>query len=134
MPITTGCLHEQVLGFVDLGGHARYLKTALYGMTCMLPDYVLLCHNATASALSKVFREHLAAALALRIPVAMVLTKVRSCSATQFFLLEAYALAMSGSMLHVPASSLVGGTSRYMLSPVDRVPSSMPLQVFLSLA
>ena len=66
----------QVLGFVDLGGHEKYLKTALYGMTCMLPDYVLLCHNASLPALSRVFREHLAAALALRIPVAIILTKV----------------------------------------------------------
>ena len=65
-----------MLGFVDLGGHEKYLKTALYGMTCMLPDYVLLCHNAAVPTLYRVFREHLAAALALRIPLAIVLTKV----------------------------------------------------------
>ncbi|KAK9803002.1 hypothetical protein WJX73_009078 [Symbiochloris irregularis] len=66
----------KVLGFIDLGGHEKYLKTALYGMTCMLPDYVMLCHNAAMPTLSKVFREHLAAALALRIPMAVILTKV----------------------------------------------------------
>ena len=78
-------LQLQVLGFVDLGGHEKYLKTALYGMTCMLPDYVLLCHSAVLPSLSKVFREHLAAALALRIPTAIVLTKV--CASAVTFLL-----------------------------------------------
>lgn len=27
---------RQVLRFIDLGGHEKYLKTALYGMTCMV--------------------------------------------------------------------------------------------------
>ena len=33
----------RVLRFVDLGGHERYSKTALLGLTCTLPDYVMLC-------------------------------------------------------------------------------------------
>ena len=34
---------RRVLRFIDLGGHEKYLKTALYGMTCMvcLPKKVL---------------------------------------------------------------------------------------------
>ncbi len=27
---------RRVLRFIDLGGHEKYLKTALYGMTCMV--------------------------------------------------------------------------------------------------
>ena len=26
----------KILRFIDLGGHERYMKTALYGMTCMV--------------------------------------------------------------------------------------------------
>lgn len=68
----------QVLRFIDIGGHEKYLKTALYGMTSLLPDYVLLCVNAGArcgSALPRASREHLAVTLALEIPLAVVLTQ-----------------------------------------------------------
>lgn len=27
----------RVLNFIDMGGHEKYLKTTLYGMTCLLP-------------------------------------------------------------------------------------------------
>ncbi len=33
----------QVVTFIDMGGHEKYLKTALYSLTSMLPDYLLLC-------------------------------------------------------------------------------------------
>lgn len=65
---------RQVLRFIDLGGHEKYLKTALYGMTCMLPDYVLVC-VCPLSGLSRVSHEHLAVALALEVPVACLITK-----------------------------------------------------------
>jgi GTPase len=28
---------SRVLTFIDMGGHEKYLKTTLYGMTCTLP-------------------------------------------------------------------------------------------------
>eukprot|EP00878_Enallax_costatus_P039489 GHUV01045252.1.p1 GENE.GHUV01045252.1~~GHUV01045252.1.p1 ORF type:complete len:137 (-),score=38.06 GHUV01045252.1:248-658(-) len=28
---------QQLVQFIDMGGHEKYLKTTLYGMTCMLP-------------------------------------------------------------------------------------------------
>ena len=72
-------LRLQVLRFIDIGGHEKYLKTALYGMTSLLPDYVLLCVNTHAhgSSLPRASREHLAVALALEIPLAVVLTQVK---------------------------------------------------------
>lgn len=91
-----------MLCFIDLGGHERYLKTAVYGLTCMLPDVVLLCVSARApppraaqpgspsgwgsgdpegpagraALLPRAAREHLAVALALDVPVAIVVTQV----------------------------------------------------------
>lgn len=35
----------RLLQLLDLGGHERFSKTALHGLTCTLPDYVMLCVN-----------------------------------------------------------------------------------------
>lgn len=66
---------SRVLTFLDMGGHERYLKTALYGMTALLPDYGLLVVCAVAGP-GRVAVEHLAVAVALEVPVAVVITKV----------------------------------------------------------
>lgn len=39
-----------VVRFFDLGGHERFTKTALHGLTTLLPDAVLLCVSAAAGA------------------------------------------------------------------------------------
>ncbi|GAX84840.1 hypothetical protein CEUSTIGMA_g12261.t1 [Chlamydomonas eustigma] len=65
---------SRLLTFIDMGGHERCLKTALWGMTCLLPDYTLLCVCAVGG-LGRMSREHLAVAVALEIPIAVVLTK-----------------------------------------------------------
>ena len=65
----------QVVRFIDLGGHQKYLKTALYGLTSLLPDYVIVC-ICPITGLTQVTREHLAVALALELPVAFLITKV----------------------------------------------------------
>jgi GTPase len=33
--ITAAASH--IVNFIDMGGHEKYLKTTLYGMTCLLP-------------------------------------------------------------------------------------------------
>ncbi|GFR43379.1 hypothetical protein Agub_g4451 [Astrephomene gubernaculifera] len=65
----------KVLTFLDMGGHEKYLKTALYGMTALLPHYGLLAVCAVGG-LGRIAREHLAVAVALEVPVAVVVTKV----------------------------------------------------------
>ena len=65
---------QMVLRFFDLGGHEKYLKTALFGMTALFPDYAMICVCAV-SGISWVTREHLAIALALGVPPFLVLTK-----------------------------------------------------------
>ncbi|KAK9837788.1 hypothetical protein WJX74_005086 [Apatococcus lobatus] len=69
-----GVSARKVVHFLDLGGHAKFLKTALYGLTCLRPDYMLLCVE-MGLGLEPAAREHLAVALAMRIPVALLLTK-----------------------------------------------------------
>lgn len=55
---------SRLLTFIDMGGHARSLKTCLWGMTCLLPDYTVLCVCAVGG-LGRMSREHLAVAVAL---------------------------------------------------------------------
>eukprot|EP00775_Hariotina_reticulata_P008727 gene8727-8908_t len=72
----------QVLNFLDMGGHEKYLKTTLYGFTCMLPDYVLLCVDAPAG-VTRITREHLAVAVALEVPTALIITKTDAVDVQQ---------------------------------------------------
>lgn len=59
----------------DLAGHERYLKTTLYGLTSGSPSCVILIVGANAGLIG-MSKEHLAAALALTIPVVVCITKV----------------------------------------------------------
>lgn len=59
----------------DLGGHQRYSKTSLHGLTSTAPDYAMLCVCA-AQGMSWVTRDHLAVALALGVPAFIVITRV----------------------------------------------------------
>ncbi len=69
-------LHSaKIISFVDLGGHERYLRTTLKGVMGRAPDYVLLAIGANAGAIGTT-KEHLGVAVALRIPVIVVVTKV----------------------------------------------------------
>ena len=64
----------RVVRLGDLGGHEKFSKTSLYGLTCTLPQYAMLC-VCTSAGLSWTTLEHLAAALALGVPPFVVLTK-----------------------------------------------------------
>ena len=59
----------------DLAGHEKYLKTTLYGLTSGSPSCVILIVGANAGLIG-MSKEHLAAALALTIPVVVCITKV----------------------------------------------------------
>ncbi|DBA84075.1 TPA: hypothetical protein ACH3X1_006557 [Trebouxia sp. C0004] len=100
---------RRVLRFIDLGGHEKYLKTALYGMTCMLPDYVLVC-VCPLSGLSRVSHEHLAVALALEVPVACVITKadVAPLEAVDQVLQDVRRVIVAAAEVSQPKQSAVG--------------------------
>eukprot|EP00940_MAST-03C_sp_MAST-3C-sp2_P001016 g1016.t1 len=64
----------KLLTFLDLAGHERYLKTTAFGLTGTAPDYALLAIAADAG-LGRMTKEHLGIALALKLPVIVVVTK-----------------------------------------------------------
>lgn len=65
---------SKLVCFVDLGGHERYLRTTLKGVTGRSPDYVMLCVAANAGFIGTA-KEHLGITMVLKIPVFIVITK-----------------------------------------------------------
>jgi len=63
------------LTLIDLCGHEKYLKTTLFGLTGLAPDLALLVVGANMG-VQVMTREHIAIVCALRLPLAVVLTKV----------------------------------------------------------
>ena len=70
----------KIVSFVDLAGHEKYLRTTLFGLTSHQPDYAMLVVGANMGVVGMA-KEHLGLALALRVPVFVVLTKTDMCPA-----------------------------------------------------
>ncbi|XP_014680921.1 PREDICTED: GTP-binding protein 1-like isoform X2 [Priapulus caudatus] len=68
----------KVITFIDLAGHERYLKTTVFGMTGHMPDFCMLIVGANAGIVG-MCKEHLGLALALNVPVFVVVTKIDMC-------------------------------------------------------
>ncbi|KAJ3305308.1 Short integuments 2, mitochondrial [Kappamyces sp. JEL0829] len=71
---------SKVVTFLDLAGHEKYLKTTVFGMTGCSPDFVMLMIGANAGVIGMT-KEHLGLALALQVPVYIVITKIDMCPA-----------------------------------------------------
>jgi GTPase len=68
----------QIITFIDLAGHEKYLKTTIFGMTGHAPDFCMLMVGANAGVVGMT-KEHLGLALALCVPVFVVITKIDMC-------------------------------------------------------
>jgi len=66
---------DKLVSFIDLCGHERYLKTTIFGLVGLCPDYAMIIVNANAG-FQRMSREHLGIALALHIPFMFVVTKI----------------------------------------------------------
>ena len=61
--------------FLDLCGHEKYLKTTMFGLVGLMPDYAMIIVGANMG-VSRMTREHLGISLALGVPIFFVVTKV----------------------------------------------------------
>lgn len=68
----------KVISFTDLAGHERYLRTTVFGLLSSEPNYCLLMVAAN-NGLIGMSKEHLGIALALNVPVLVVVTKIDIC-------------------------------------------------------
>ncbi|ODM93113.1 GTP-binding protein 1 [Orchesella cincta] len=69
---------SKVITFIDLAGHERYLKTTVFGMTGHAPHFGMLMVGSNAGVVGMT-KEHLGLALALSVPVFVVVTKIDMC-------------------------------------------------------
>jgi GTPase len=61
--------------FLDLCGHEKYLKTTMFGLVGLMPDYAMIVVGANMG-ISKMTKEHLGISLALGVPIFFVITKI----------------------------------------------------------
>ncbi len=68
---------------MDLCGHEKYLKTTMFGLTGLMPDYSMIVIGSNMG-LSQMTREHIGIAHTLKIPFFIVITKVDICPENVF--------------------------------------------------
>jgi GTPase len=61
--------------FLDLCGHEKYLKTTMFGLVGLMPDYCMVIVGANMG-VSRMTKEHLGISIALKIPMFIVITKI----------------------------------------------------------
>ena len=69
---------KKIVTLLDLCGHEKYLKTTMFGLIGMTPDYSMIIVGSNMG-LSKMTKEHLGITLALKIPFFIVVTKIDLC-------------------------------------------------------
>ncbi|XP_061736734.1 GTP-binding protein 2-like isoform X2 [Nerophis ophidion] len=69
---------SKMITFMDLAGHHKYLKTTIFGLTSYCPDFAMLVVSANTGVGTS--REHLGLAMALKVPIFVVVSKVDVCS------------------------------------------------------
>ncbi|XP_051550838.1 GTP-binding protein 2-like [Myxocyprinus asiaticus] len=69
---------SKMITFIDLAGHYKYLKTTIFGLTSYCPDFAMLVVGANTG-IAGTTREHLGLAMALKMPIFIVVSKVDLC-------------------------------------------------------
>src|SRR5438046_334395 len=66
---------HKIVQLIDLCGHEKYLKTTMFGLSGLFPHYAMLVVGANMG-VSRMTKEHIGIAVALKIPMFVVLTKI----------------------------------------------------------
>lgn len=66
---------DKLVTLIDLCGHEKYLKTTMYGLTALLPDYGMILVG-TNMGVQRMTKEHLGIIISLNIPFFIVFTKI----------------------------------------------------------
>jgi len=66
---------HKYISFLDLCGHEKYLKTTVFGLSGLMPDYAMIVVGGNMG-VSKMTKEHLGITLALDVPFFIVITKI----------------------------------------------------------
>lgn len=66
---------SHLVTFLDLCGHEKYLKTTIFGLAGLMPDYAMIVIGSNMG-ITRMAKEHIGLSLALKIPMFFVFTKV----------------------------------------------------------
>jgi GTPase len=66
---------DKIVSLIDLCGHENYLKTTIFGLTGLVPDYAMIVIGANMG-VQRMTKEHLGIALALKVPIFIVISKI----------------------------------------------------------
>ena len=66
---------DHIITLLDLCGHEKYLKTTMYGLTALMPDYAIILIG-TNMGVQRMTKEHLGIVVSLNIPFFIVFTKI----------------------------------------------------------
>ena len=69
---------KKIITFLDLCGHEKYLKTTMFGLVGLMPDYSMIIVGANMG-VSRMTKEHLGISLSLKVPIFIVITKIDIC-------------------------------------------------------
>ena len=69
---------NKIITLNDLCGHEKYLRTTIFGVSSVLPDYCMIVVAAN-NGLTHMTKEHIALAFSLKIPMFFVITKIDIC-------------------------------------------------------
>ena len=67
---------SKIVVLLDLCGHKKYLKTTIFGLSGLVPDYSMIIVGANTGEIARMTQEHLGITLALKIPFFVVVTKI----------------------------------------------------------
>ena len=62
--------------FIDLAGHEKYLSTTMIGISGGVLDYIMVLLGANNGTVPRITKEHISLALAFRVPIIFVVTKI----------------------------------------------------------
>lgn len=68
---------SKLISFLDLCGHEKYLKTTIFAMTGLIPNFCMLVIGSNSGIIGTT-KEHLGLSLSLKVPFFIVLTKIDS--------------------------------------------------------
>jgi GTPase len=66
---------DNIITFIDLAGHEKYLGTTVEGLTSNYPDYSMIIINSLAG-ITRMTKEHLGLSILLKIPFFIVISKI----------------------------------------------------------
>ena len=66
---------KHLITFLDLCGHEKYLKTTIFGLVGLIPDYAMIVIGANMG-LTRMTKEHIGLAISLKVPIFFVITKI----------------------------------------------------------